>query len=120
METFTCEFNSRLSHEIDSMMSMMHTQINGAITSAIAERVIPEIQNTVSFMSSSGNRDTESGLSPDSQDVREDTNGCKSKITKNDCRSAIDLPNSRDHSPYTINKELSSKFGQKVNDRITR
>ena len=41
METFTSEFKMRLSQEMDSMMSMMHTQINRAITSAIAERVIP-------------------------------------------------------------------------------
>ena len=46
METFTCEFNMRLSQEVDSMMSMMHTQINRAKTSAIAGRVIPEIQNS--------------------------------------------------------------------------
>ena len=60
---------------MDSMMSMTHTQINRGITSAIAERVIPEFQNIVSSMSSSGNRDTEFGLSPDSQEFREDTNG---------------------------------------------
>ena len=82
----------------------MHTQINRAITSAIAERVIPEIQKIVSSMSASGNWDTESGLSPYSQEVREDTNGCESKITKKDCRSAIDLGNSRDHSLYSILK----------------
>ena len=93
METFTSEITMMLSQEMNSMMSMMHTQINRAITSAIAERVIPEIQNIVS---SSGNWDTESGLSPDSQEVREDKIGCKSKITKKDCRSAVDL------SPYTM------------------
>ena len=59
METFTSEFNMRLSQEMDSMMSMMHSQINRAISTAIAERVIPEIQNIVGSMSSSGNRDTE-------------------------------------------------------------
>ena len=75
----------RHSQEKDSMMPMMHTQINRAITSAIAERIIPEVQNIVCSMSSSGNRDTESGLSPDSQEVREDTNGFKSKFTKKDC-----------------------------------
>ena len=31
-ETFTSEFNLRLSQEMDSMMSMMHNQINRAIT----------------------------------------------------------------------------------------
>ena len=55
METFTSEFNMRLSQEMDSMMSIMNTQINRAMSSAKAERVIPEIQCIVSSMSSSGN-----------------------------------------------------------------
>ena len=71
METITCELNMTLSQKTDSMMSMMYTQINRAITSAIAERVRPEIENKVSSMSSSGNRDTESGLSEGSQEVTE-------------------------------------------------
>ena len=37
METFTSEFNMRLSQEMDSRMSMMHSQINRAINNAIAE-----------------------------------------------------------------------------------
>ena len=52
METFTSEFNMRLSQQMDSMMSMMHSQIHRAISTALAERVIPEIQNIVSSMSS--------------------------------------------------------------------
>ena len=47
---------------MDSMMSVMHSQINRAMSSEIAERVLPEIQNMMSSLSS-GNRDTESGLS---------------------------------------------------------
>ena len=50
-ETFTNEFNLRLSQERDSMMSMVHNQMNRAISTAISERVIPEIQNIVSSMS---------------------------------------------------------------------
>ena len=73
----------RLSQEMVSMISMMHSQINRAIRSAIAERVIPEIQNFVGSVSSSGKIDTEFGLSPDNQAIRQDTNGFKSKITKN-------------------------------------
>ena len=60
-------------------MSMMHSQTNRAIITAIAERAIPEIQNIVSSMSSSGNRDTEASWSRDSQENNE---GFKSKITK--------------------------------------
>ena len=42
IETFTNELNLRLSQEMDSMMSMMHSQVNRAICSAISDRVIPE------------------------------------------------------------------------------
>ena len=69
-ETFTNEFDLRLSQEKDSMMSMVHTQINRAIRTAISERVIPELQNIGSSMSSSGNRDTEASMSPSSQENR--------------------------------------------------
>ena len=53
------------------MMSMMLIQLNRAINNAITERVIPEIQNIVSSMSSAGNRDTEVSVSPNSQVNRE-------------------------------------------------
>ena len=82
METFTREFNMRLSQEMDSMLSMMHSQINRAISAAIAERVIPEIQNIVSSISFSGNQDTEASLSPNSQENTERNNGFKSKVQK--------------------------------------
>ena len=82
METFTSEFNMGPSQEMDSMMSMMRSQINRAISAAIAERAIPEIQNIVSSMSSSGNKDTEASLSPNSQENTEKNNGFKYKITK--------------------------------------
>ena len=80
-EVFSKEINLRLSQEMDSVMSMMHNQINRAITTAIFERVIPEIQNIVSSMSSSENRDTEASMSPNSQENRENTSGLKTKIT---------------------------------------
>ena len=51
IEIFTNEINLRLSQEMDSMMSMMHSQINRAISSVIVERVTPEIQNMVSSLS---------------------------------------------------------------------
>ena len=100
MATFTSEFNMRLAQEMDSMMSMMHNQINRAISTAIAERVIPEIQNIVSSRSSSGNRDTEASSSPNSQEIIEGNNRFKSKITKKDSRSTCDLRLTRDSSPY--------------------
>ena len=84
METFTSEFNMRLSQEMDSMMSMMHSQISRAINTAIAGRVLTEIQNMVSSMPSLGNRDTEASLSPISQENTEKNSGFKTKIMKKD------------------------------------
>ena len=101
METFTSQFNIRLSQEMDSMKSMMHSHINGAISTAVARRVIPEIQKLVSSMTSSGSRDTEASSSPNSQETIEGNNGVKSKTTKKDSRSACDLRAARDNSPYT-------------------
>ena len=89
-ETFSNEFNLGLSQEMDSMMSMMHSQINRAITTAIAERVIPEIQNIANSMSSTGHKDTEASLSPNSQEIREGASVPK-KIAKKDSRSVGDL-----------------------------
>ena len=48
METFTNQINVSLSQEMDSMMSIMYSQFNSGISSAIAERVIPQTQNMVS------------------------------------------------------------------------
>ena len=59
---FQKQFNLRLSQEMDSMMSMMHSQINRTISSDTSDRIIPEICNVVSSMSSLGNRDTEASL----------------------------------------------------------
>ena len=102
METFTSEFNMRLSQEMDSMMSMMHNQINRAINTAITERVIPETPNIVSSMSSSGNWDTEASLSPNNQENTEGTSAFRSRITKKDSRSAVNLRDNRDSSPYMV------------------
>ena len=75
MKTFTSEFNMRLSQEIDSMISMMHNQRNGAINTAIVERVFQEIQKDVGSMSSSGNRHIEVSSSPNSQKNTEGNSG---------------------------------------------
>ena len=82
------------------MMSMVHNQINRAISTGISERVIPEIQNIVSSMSHSGNRDTEASMSPNSQENRENTSGLKTKITKKDSRSACDLRDTTGRGSY--------------------
>ena len=81
METFTNETNLRLSNEMDSMMSMMHSQIERALSSAIAERVLPEIRNMASSLSP-GNRNTKSGSSSNNHKNGGRTNGFTSKIAK--------------------------------------
>ena len=98
--TFSNKFNLRLSQEMDSMMAMMHSQINRAISSAISDRVFPETKNIMSLMSSSGNRDNETNLSPNSQENRENNPGLRTKITKKDSRSTGDLRNTEDLGPY--------------------
>ena len=84
------------------MMSMMHSQINRAISNAITERVIPEIQSIVSSMSSSGSRDTEASASPNSQENRKCSSGFKSKFAKGDSRSACDLRKKAGGSHYIV------------------
>ena len=41
------EVNARMSREMETMMDFMQTQIRRAISCAISERTIPEIQNMV-------------------------------------------------------------------------
>ena len=100
-ETFSNEFNLRLSQESDSMMSMIYNQINRAITTAIAERVVPEFQSIVNSMSSTGHRDTEACMSPNGQENRENTPGPKIKIAKKDSRSVGDLRDTTGCSSYS-------------------
>ena len=100
------EFNLRLSRETDSMMFMMHSQINRAITTAIAERVIPEIQNIANSMSSASHRDTEDSMSPKSQENRENASGPKKKIAKKDSRSVGDLRDTTGCGSYTTSKNI--------------
>ena len=54
------------------------------------------------YYGSSGQRDTESGSSPNNQDNTEGTNGFISKITKKDSRSACNLRDTDDRSPYMV------------------
>ena len=39
--------NARMSREMEAMIDLMQSQISRAISSAISERIIPEIQNMV-------------------------------------------------------------------------
>ena len=109
-ETFSNEFNLRLSQEMDSMMAMVHSQINRAISTAISEKVLPEIQNIVSSMSSSGNRDTEASMSPSSQENRENPSGLKTKLLKKDSRSVGDLRDTTGRGSYNFQLYSFGKY----------
>ena len=47
MDKLYGELYLKVSQEMDSMMNMMYMQINRAISSAINDKIIPEIQNKV-------------------------------------------------------------------------
>ena len=95
------ELNLKLSQVKDSLMNILQVQITRVINSAINDIVMPEIQNAMGTLSP-GQRDTESGSSPNNQEDREGSNGLKTKITKKDSRSAFDLRDTEDLCPYTI------------------
>ena len=61
---------------MDSLKNMLHSQKNRAISSAISDRVIPEIQNKLGSLSS-GQMDTEFGASVNDHDSSEETNELK-------------------------------------------
>ena len=89
----------------DCVVCGKSAQINRTIGSAISDRVTPEIQIIMGSLSS-GRRDTESGRSVNNQDSCEKTNGLKTKLTKNDSRSAFDLRDTGDTNPYSsLNKK---------------
>ena len=78
METFTSEFNMRLTQEMDSMMAMMHSQINRAINTAMDSRSVGDLRSP---------RDSSPYNCQELQDVK-------------DSRSVGDLRSPRDSSPY--------------------
>ena len=108
-EALSNDFNLRLFQEMDSMMSMMHSHINRAITTAIAERVIPEIQNIANSKSSAGHRDTEDSMSPNSQENRENASGPKMKIAKKDSRSVGDLRDATGCGSYMVTGAIETQ-----------
>ena len=108
-ETFSNEFNLRLSQETDSMMSMMHSQINRANTTAIAERVIPEIQNIANSTSSTGQRYIDASLSPNSQENRESASGPRTKIAKKDSRSVGNLRDTTGYDSHMVTGAIDTQ-----------
>ena len=108
-EVLSKEFNLRISQEMDSMMSMMHSQINRAITTALAERVVPEIQNIANSMSSAGHGDNEDSMSLNSQENRENESEPKTKIAKKDSRSIGHLRDTTGYGSYIVTGAIDTQ-----------
>ena len=101
MEILSEELNPRLSQVTDSLMNNLQVQVTRTINSAINDRVIPELQNAMGTLSL-GQRDTESGWSPNNQEGREGSNGLQTKVTTKDSRSACDLRDTEGLNPYMV------------------
>ena len=68
---------------------------------------------------SSRQRDTKSGASVNNQGSSEETNGLKTKLTK-DSRSAFYVRDTGALSPYTLNKGYSLDFHMNSDDNISQ
>ena len=100
INTLSGEINDRMSREMEAMMDLMQSQITRAISSAISERVIPEIQNMVENLPL-GQHGVEPGTSLNEKGIRSAWENTNIRLTKKDSRSACDLRDHMDVSPYT-------------------
>ena len=83
--------NARMSREMETMKDFMQTQISRAISCALSERIIPEIQNMV----------LEPCTFSDANRVENVWKNTNAKFTKKDSRSACDIRDHTDFTPYT-------------------
>ena len=91
--------NARFSWETDSMMDLIQSQINRAISSAINDRVIPEVQSMMGSLPLNGNvPETCTSLNEDG--IGNALKNKNTKFTRNDSRSAHDLRENTDFTPY--------------------
>ena len=77
----------------------MHLQISRAISSAISERIIQEIQNMVENLPLS-QHGVELYMSTHEDGIRNAWKNANTKLTKKDSRSACDLRDHTDTVPY--------------------
>ena len=101
INTLSGEMNARMSREMEAMMDLMQSQITRAISSAISERIIPEIQNMVENLPLS-QHGVEPGTSLNEDGVRSAWENTNTRLTKKDSRSACDLREHSDVSPYNL------------------
>ena len=87
-------------------MDFMGTQISRAINSALSERILPETQNMME-----NSPLAQHGIEPRSA-LNEDGFGSvwrNTKLTKKDSRSACDLLDHTDTTPYTLTTIIDSQ-----------
>ena len=103
------EMNARMPREMEAMMDLMQSQISRAISSAISKRIIPEIQNMVENLPLN-QHDVEPCTSTNEEGIRNAWKNTNTRLTKKDSRSACDLREHTDNSPYTTEEaEVENK-----------
>ena len=119
INTLSGEMNARMSREMEAMMELMQSQITRAISSAISERVIPEIQNMVENLPL-GQHGVEPGTSLNEDGTRSAWENTNTRMTKKDSRSACDLREHPDVSPYMVTgaTELQQPIPEFLTGRI--
>ena len=98
-----------MSREMETMMELMHTQISRAINYAISERIIREIQNMVGNLPLS-HYGVEPCTSTNEDGIRNVWKNANTELTKKDSRSACDLTDHADNTPYKHNSRSSQEF----------
>ena len=93
------EMNARMSCEMETLMDVMHTQISRALSSAISERIIPEIQNTIENLPFN-QRGVEPCTSINEDRVGNVWKNANTKLAKKDSKSACELTDHTDNVPY--------------------
>ena len=94
------EMNARTSREMETMMDFMQTQISRAISCAISERIIPEIQNMVENFPLI-QQSVEPCTSSNESGVGNLWKNANTKFSKKDSMSACDLRKHTDFTSYT-------------------
>ena len=119
IKSLSGEMNARMSREMEAMMDLMQSQISRAISSAISERIIPEIQNMVENLPLS-QHGVEPCTSADEDGIGNVWKNANAKLTKKDSRSACDLRDHTDVSPYMVTgaTELQQPIPEFLTGRI--
>ena len=113
------EMNARMSREMEAMMDLMQSLISRAISSAISVRIIPETQNMVEILPLS-QHGVELCTSTNEEGIGNVWKNANTKFTKNYSRSACDLRNHVENTPYMVTgaNELQQSIPESLTGRI--